>query len=577
MARSERQGEGAGAAGGAAESFDYIIVGAGSAGCVLANRLTEDPAVRVLVLEVGGSDRSILIQMPSAFSLPMNGTRYNWRYMTEPEPGLGGRRIHCPRGKVLGGSSSINGLVYMRGHPRDFDEWESLGARGWSHADCLPYFRRAESWIDGADDWRGGKGPLATNAGNRMANPLYGAFVAAGCEAGYGMTDDPNGRLQEGMGPMHMTVKDGVRWSTANAYLRPAMARRNLEVRTHATTRHILLEGRRAVGVEYERGGVVTRVAARREVLVAAGPIGSPHLLQRSGIGPGAVLGAAGVATAHDLPGVGENLQDHAEIYIQYACREPVTLNGRMGLVSKAMIGLEWLLFRRGLSVSNHFEAGGFIRSDAALEWPDVQFHFLPAAMRYDGKKPLKGHGFMVLTGPNKPKSRGHVRLRSPDAREHPAILFNYLDRAEDREGFRRCVRLTREIIAQPAMDRFRGAEVAPGPAVRSDDEMDAFVRETLETTYHPCGSCRMGEDALAVVDSALRVRGLDGLRVIDSSVFPTEPNANLNAPTIMLAERAADLVRGRAPLPPARVEVGVAPGLGRTQRPRPPLRAAVS
>jgi len=555
------------------ETYDYIIIGAGSAGCVLANRLSEDPATRVLVLEYGGSDKSIFIQMPTALSIPMNGTKYNWKYMTLPEPGLDGRRVHCPRGKVIGGSSSINGLVYMRGHARDFDEWEELGARGWRYANCLPYFQRAESWQDGSDAYRGASGPLATNAGNKMKNPLYKAFVDAGREAGYITTDDPNGYMQEGFGPMHMTVKDGVRWSTANAYLKPAMSRPNLTVVTRAMTRRVLLEGKRAVGVEYELGGGRVVAKASREVLISSGPIGSPHLLQRSGIGPAAVLRKAGVAVLHDLPGVGENLQDHSEVYIQYACKEPITLNGKMGLLSRAMIGAEWLLFKKGLSVTNHFESGGFIRSDASLQWPDIQFHFLPAAMRYDGKKPLDGHGFMVLTGPNKPKSRGHVRLRSAEAHEQPDILFNYLDREEDREGFRRCLRLTREIVAQPAFDRFRGEEIAPGKDVRRDDEIDAWVRETMESTYHPCGSCRMGEDAMAVVDSNLKVRGLEGLRVIDSSVFPAEPNANLNAPTIMLAERASDIVRDKPLLAASNAEVGVAPGVGTTQRSGSPVR----
>ncbi|SDA99662.1 choline dehydrogenase [Sinorhizobium sp. NFACC03] len=556
------------------DTYDYIIIGAGSAGCVLANRLSEDPAVKVLVLEYGGSDKSIFIQMPTALSIPMNGTKYNWKYMTLPEPGLDGRRVHCPRGKVIGGSSSINGLVYMRGHARDFDEWEELGARGWRYANCLPYFQRAESWQDGGDAYRGAAGPLATNAGNRMQNPLYRAFVDAGREAGYITTKDPNGHMQEGFGPMHMTVKDGVRWSTANAYLKPAMSRPNLTVITHAMTRRVLLEGKRAVGVEYELGGERVVAKASREMLISSGPIGSPHLLQRSGIGPAAVLQNAGVEVLHDLPGVGENLQDHSEVYIQYACKEPITLNGKMGLLSKALIGAEWLLFKKGLSVSNHFESGGFIRSDVSLQWPDIQFHFLPAAMRYDGKKPLDGHGFMVLTGPNKPKSRGHVRLRSPEAHEQPDILFNYLDREEDREGFRRCLRLTREIVAQPAFDRFRGEEIAPGKDVRSNDEIDAWVRETMESTYHPCGSCRMGEDEMAVVDSELRVRGIGGLRVIDSSVFPAEPNANLNAPTIMLAERGSDMVRGKPLLAASNAQVGTAPGVGVTQRSGKPLRA---
>lgn len=372
---------------------------------------------------------------------------------------------------------------------------------------------------------------------------------------------------------MHMTVKDGVRWSTANAYLRPAMTRPNLTVVTHAMTRRILLDGKRAVGVEYDEGGQTHKVYCNREVLVSSGPIGSPHLLQRSGIGPQAVLKKAGIEVRHDLPGVGENLQDHSEIYIQYACKEPVTLNGKMNLLGKALIGLRWLLFKDGLGASNHFEAGGFIRSSKGLRWPDIQFHFLPAAMRYDGDKPFKGHGFMVLTGPNKPKSRGHVRALSADPYQHPEIRFNYLESEADREGFRRCVRLTREIIAQPAMDRFRGEELAPGPQVQTDEQIDAFVRANMESTMHPCGSCRMGEDDMAVVDSSLRVRGLQGLRVIDSSVFPSEPNGNLNAPTIMLAERAADLVRGREPLAPATVQVGLVEGWEDDQRSRAPMR----
>jgi choline dehydrogenase len=555
------------------KQYDYIIIGAGSAGCVLANRLSEDPGTSVLVLEFGGSDRSVLIQMPSAFSIPMNTKKYNWRYETEPEPYLDGRRIHCPRGKVLGGSSSINGLVYIRGHACDFDEWEALGARGWGYRNCLPYFRRAEHYEAGGDAYRGDNGPLHTGNGNHMCNPLYGAWVEAGAEAGYIKTEDTNGYMQEGFGAMHMTVKNGVRCSTANAYLRPAMGRSNLTVVTHAMTRRILLDGKRAVGVEYDCEGQTHRVLCRREVLVASGPIGSPHLLQRSGIGPAAVLSEAGVALQHELPGVGENLQDHAEIYIQFGCKQPLTLNSKMDPLSKLLIGLRWLLFKDGLGATNHFEAGGFIRSEEGLRWPDIQFHFLPAAMRYDGKKPIKGHGFMVLTGPNKPKSRGHVRLRSADPYEHPRIQFNYLEREEDREGFRRCVRLTREIIGQPSMDAFRDGEIAPGSSVQSDAQIDAFVRENLESTYHPCGTCRMGEDELAVVDSELRVRGLEGLRVIDSSVFPTEPNGNLNAPTIMLAERASDLLRGREMLPASDAEIGLADNWQSSQRSRAPVR----
>ena len=549
------------------QKYDYIIIGAGSAGCVLASRLSEDPDTSVLVLEFGGSDRSVVIQMPSAFSIPMNTKKYNWRYETEPETYLNGRRVHCPRGKVLGGSSSINGLVYIRGHALDFDEWESLGAEGWGYRNCLPYFKRAENYELGGDSYRGKTGPLHTTNGNNMKNPLYGAWVEAGAEAGYIKTEDCNGYMQEGFGAMHMTVKNGVRCSTANAYLRPAMGRPNLTVITHAMTRQILLEGTRAVGVMYDHDGQTHQVHCNREVLISSGPIGSPHLLQRSGIGPADVLRKAGIGVRHDLPGVGENLQDHAEVYIQFGCKEPVTLNSKMDPLSKLMIGLRWLLFKDGLGATNHFEAGGFIRSEKGLRWPDIQFHFLPAAMRYDGNKPIKGHGFMVLTGPNKPKSRGYVRARSADPYVHPEIRFNYLEREEDREGFRRCIRLTREIIGQKAMDRFRDGEIAPGAHLTSDEELDAFVRDNLESTYHPCGSCRMGEDDMAVVDSELRVRGIAGLRVIDSSVFPTEPNGNLNAPTIMLAERASDLVRGLKMLPASLVPVGLVEDWGSSQR----------
>ena len=506
--------------------------------------------------------------------MPMNTKTYNWKYETEPEPGLKGRRIHCPRGKVLGGSSSINGLVYVRGHPRDFDQWEEEGATGWGHASCLPYFKKSESFQEGGDaTYRGQGGPLNVNNGNRMKNPLYGAFVKAGVEAGYIKTDDPNGHLQEGFGPMHMTVKNGVRWSAAKAYLHPAMSRPNLEVRTKAMTRRVLLSGGRATGVEYDRGGSTHQVSARREVIVASGPIGSPHLLHRSGIGPAAVLQRAGVEVLHDLPGVGENLQDHAEIYIQFACKQPVTLNNKMNWFSKGLIGLQWLLTKQGLGATNHFEAGGFIRSSKAVEWPDIQYHFLPAAVRYDGHSPIKGHGFMILTGPNKPKSRGYVRLTSGDPYVHPHILFNYLDREEDRKGFRDCIRLTREVMAQPAMDAFNAGEIAPGPGVTTDDQMDDFVRDNLESTYHPCGSCRMGVDDMAVVDPELRVHGIDGLRVVDSSVFPSEPNGNLNAPTMMLAERAADLIAGRPVLAPENAPVGASEGIGQSQRPNTPLR----
>ncbi len=538
------------------EDFDYIIVGAGSAGCVLANRLSEDSNNKVLLLETGGSDKSIFIQMPTALSIPMNTKKYAWQFETQPEPYLNNRRMHCPRGKVLGGSSSINGMVYVRGHARDFDEWQQAGATGWDYQHCLPYFKKAESWAFGGDDYRGDSGPLGVNNGNEMANPLYKAFINAGVDAGYMDTKDFNGAQQEGFGPMHMTIKDGVRHSTANAYLRPAMSRSNLTVVTHALVHKVLLEGKTATGIRYERKGQLIEVNARKEVVLSAGPIGSPHILQLSGIGSKEVLEKAGIETLHDLPGVGENLQDHLEFYFQFKCKQPISLNGELDWWSKLKIGVRWILTKKGLGATNHFESCGFIRSKAGVEWPDLQYHFLPAAMRYDGKEAFAGHGFQVHIGHNKPKSRGAVKVVSSDAKAHPDIRFNYLQHEDDREGFRDCVKLTREIINQPALDAFRGEEIQPGVAVQSDEEIDEFVRNFVESAYHPSCSCKMGTDALAVVDPQTRVHGIKGLRVVDSSIFPTIPNGNLNAPTIMVAERAADMILQRDLLPAANAQV---------------------
>ncbi len=538
--------------------YDYIIVGAGSAGCVLANRLTEDAKVSVLIIETGGSDRSIFIQMPTALSIPMNTKKYAWQFETIAEPGLNNRRMHCPRGKVLGGSSSINGMVYVRGHAKDFDEWADHGADEWDYAHCLPYFKKAESWSFGGDDYRGGEGPLATNNGNNMQNPLYKVFIEAGKQAGYDFTADYNGKQQEGFGPMHMTVKDGIRWSTANAYLRPAMQRSNLTVMTHAQVHKVLLQDKKARGVKVLHKGKTLDIKARREVILSAGSVGSPHILQLSGIGNADVLKKAGIQIQHELPGVGENLQDHLEFYFQFKCKKPITLNGKLDLWSKFLIGTRWILTRKGLGATNHFESCGFIRSKAGVEWPDLQYHFLPAAMRYDGQSAFDGHGFQVHIGHNKPKSRGHVHVVSTDPTQQPEILFNYLQHETDREGFRDCVRLTREIINQPAFDDYRDDEIQPGQSVQTDDEIDAFVRSNVESAYHPSCSCKMGTDELAVVDPQTRVIGIENLRVVDSSIFPTIPNGNLNAPTIMVAERAADMIRGKTPLPAAGNEVGM-------------------
>lgn len=528
-------------------SFDYIVVGAGSAGCVLAGRLSEDPSVSVLLLETGGSDRSLFIRMPTALSIPMNTRKYAWQYYTEPEPYLNKRTMHCPRGKVLGGSSSINGMVYVRGHAKDFDEWQRQGADNWDYRHCLPYFKKAESWARGKDAFRGGDGPLTVTTGNNMQNPLYRAFVQAGIEAGYPYTEDYNGFQQEGFGAMQMTVKDGVRWSTSNAYLRPAMKRKNLTVKTGVMVYRIDLTDSRATGVTYCRGAARRRVAADREVILSAGPIGSPQILQLSGIGRADDLRRAGVPVKHPIDGVGQNLQDHLEFYFQHECKQPITLNGCLDPFNKMLIGIRWLLTKQGLGATNHFESCGFIRSAAGIAWPDLQYHFLPAAIRYDGRSAFKGHGFQLHVGHNKPKSRGYVAIRNDDLKSAPRIQFNYLRHADDIQGFRDGVRLSREIIAQPAMDIYRGREIQPGSAVQSDDAIDAFVRANVESAYHPCGSCKMGADSdeSAVVSPDLKVRGLEGLRVADSSVFPVIPNGNLNAPTIMLAERAADLIKG--------------------------------
>jgi len=540
------------------ESFDYIIVGAGSAGCVLASRLSEDPNTTVALLEFGGSDKSIFIQMPTALSIPMNMKKYNWFYESEPEPALDNRRMHCPRGKVLGGSSSINGMVYVRGHAMDYDQWQEKGARDWGYRHCLPYFKKADDWVFGSDDYRNQGGPQSVNNGNNMQNPLYRAFIEAGAQAGYMKTDDYNGRQQEGFGPMHMTVKNGVRWSTANAYLKPALQRPNLKVITAALSQRILLDGKRATGVEFLRAGSKQVVNARREVILSAGPIASPHLLQLSGIGPAAVLQQAGIDVVHDLPGVGENLQDHLEFYFQFRCQQPISLNAELNPWRKFLIGTRWLLTKKGLGATNHFESCAFIRSKAGVKWPDIQYHFLPGAMRYDGNAAFDGHGFQVHVGHNKPSSRGTIRARTPSVQDKPEILFNYLQHQDDIEGFRACVRLTREIIAQSAMDAYRGPEIQPGETIQSDEEIDAFVRSAVESAYHPSCACRMGEDDMAVVDSETRVHGIDALRLVDSSIFPTIPNGNLNSPTIMLAERAADIIKGKGMLEASDADVGL-------------------
>jgi choline dehydrogenase len=561
-------------------TYDYIIVGAGSAGCVLANRLSASGEHRVLVLEAGGSDRSLFIQMPTALSYPMNSGKYAWQFETVKEPGINNRVLHCPRGKVLGGGSSINGMVYVRGHARDFDEWAEKGADGWDYQHCLPYFKRAENWYQGDNEYRGGHGPMATCNGNEMKlNPLYQAFIDAGADAGYPTTSDYNGYQQEGFGAMHMTVDGGVRASTSNAYLRDALKRPNLTLISGVLVHKVLLEGKRAVGVQFEKGGQLQQVVAEKEVVLSAGSIGSPQLLQLSGIGPADVLKKAGVPVRHELPGVGENLQDHLEVYFQYHCKQPITLNGKLDLISKGLIGTRWMLFKDGLGATNHFESCAFIRSRAGVEWPNIQYHFLPAAMRYDGGKAIAGHGFQVHVGPNKSQSRGRVWITSANPHAKPSIFFNYIGTEQDQQDWRDVIRLTREILAQPAMDAYRGDEIQPGAHIQSDAEIDAWVRANVESAYHPSCSCKMGadNDPMAVLDGQCRVRGMEALRVVDSSIFPTITNGNLNAPTIMVAERAADLILGIPVLEAAAVPVWIDPQWQKRQRPQAAKRPSVT
>ncbi|MCB2110218.1 MAG: choline dehydrogenase [Defluviimonas sp.] len=546
---------------------DYVIVGAGSAGCAMAYRLCE-AGRSVIVIEHGGSDAGPFIQMPGALSYPMNMGVYDWGFRTEPEPHLGGRTLATPRGKVIGGSSSINGMVFVRGHPRDFDHWAETGARGWSYADVLPYFRRMETWHGGpANEFRGTGGPLHITRGPR-ANPLFHAFVEAGRQAGYEVTDDYNGAQQEGFGPMEATIWRGRRWSAANAYLRPALKRANCTL-VRAFARRVTLSEGRATGVEVERGGRNEVISARAEVILAASSINTPKLLMLSGIGPAAHLAEHGIAVAADRRGVGANLQDHLEVYMQYAAQQPITLYKYWNLIGKAWVGARWLLGRGGPGASNQFESAAFIRSDAGIAYPDIQYHFLPIAVRYDGRAVAEGHGFQAHVGPMRSKSRGAVTLASADPRAAPVIRFNYMSHPDDWAEFRRCVRLTREIFAQEAFRPHVRHEIQPGAEVATDDEVDAFIRDHAESAYHPCGTARIGrrDDPGAVVDPECRVIGVDALRVADSSIFPRITNGNLNGPSIMVGEKAADHILGRQMLAPSNAEPWQSPRWQGAQR----------
>ena len=549
-------------------NYDYIVIGSGSAGSAITYRLGEEPAHRVLVLEFGKSDMGPFIQMPAALSYPMNMPRYDWGYKAEAEESLDNRALVCPRGKVIGGSSSINGMIYVRGNVGDYDHWAEQGAHGWSYADVLPYFRRMETSHGGEAPWRGTDGPLHITRGPRD-NPLHDAFVSASVEAGYTATDDYNGHRQEGMGPADMTVYKGRRWSAANAYLRPAMARGNVDLRTGVMVDQLLFKGKKCVGVRYLKSGKSVDVFAKKAVILSAGAIGSPAILQRSGIGPKQLLKKAGVKLRADRPGVGANLQDHLEVYFQIACKKPITLYKHLNIFAKAWIGFKWLFFKKGLGASNQFESLGFIRSDKNIPYPDIQYHFLPVAIRYDGKAPAEGHGFQLHVGPMRSQSRGHVHIKNADPTTAPEIRFNYLSHKDDMPDFRKALRLTREILAQPAFDDYRGHEIQPGDDKVTDDELDAFIRAHAESAYHPCGTCKMGDvkDPMAVVGPDTKVIGFENLYCADSSLFPRITNGNLNAPSIMTGEKASDHILGKTLLAKANDVPFTHPTWQKTQR----------
>ncbi len=534
---------------------DFIIVGGGSAGCALANRLSADPSNKVLVLEAGRRDYKwdVFIHMPAALAFPIGSRFYDWKYQTDPEPHMRGRRIYHARGRVLGGSSSINGMIFQRGNPADYDKWaKEPGMEAWDYRHCLPYFKLMENCLAGSDRWRGGEGPLVLERGP-ASNPLFTAFFQAVREAGYELTDDVNGFRQEGFAPFDRNIHRGRRISASKAYLHPVMSRKNLEVKTGTMINRVLFERGRAVGVEYSRRGR-NHVAKGANVILCAGAFGSAQVLQLSGVGPTDLFDSLGIPTVADLPGVGENLQDHLEVYIQYASSQPVSMQPHLKWWRRPWIGLQWLA-RKGPGVTNHFEGGGFVRSNPAESYPNLMFHFLPLAIRYDGSSPSSGHGYQVHVGPMYSNARGRLRIKERDPKVKPALVFNYLSTEQDRREWVEAVRVARHIMNQPALAPFNAGELSPGLAVSNDEQIIDWVARDAETALHPAGTARMGTDDQSVVDPAtMQVHGVEGLAVVDASVMPTITNGNIYAPVMMIAEKAADFILGNKPLTPVDV-----------------------